>query len=216
MKVQVRKCRFTGKIFEEKDLKKYAIHLKKLRVELAEKRRVERTKKTFKAWLNKEKKNIHRPDDIPAWFLKNQKTIMDGANAGFGNSPFDSDKFFSSDEFTKFVFTSIRYNKNASNSHVHPDNGVGNWYGKDPSKPSGYKGWTGHVEGTLKRSKANSSSYPYGAALNAVGIKTGSGGGGNENWGYGITLFLDDWPGLKAAVDEMEKDEIVSKLKGVK
>lgn len=216
MRVQVRKCRFTGKIFEEKDLKKYAAHLKKLRVELAEARKIERTKKTFKAWLTKEKKKIKHPDEIPAWFLKNQRTIMDGANAGFGDRPFKSDKFFSTDEFTKFVFTGIRYNKNASNSHVHPDNGVGNWCGKDSGKPTGYKGWEGHADGTLKRNKNHSGSYPYSAGLNAVGIKTGSGGGGNENWGYGITIFLDDWPGLKAAVDEMEQQEIINRLKGVK
>lgn len=216
MKVVVHKCRFTGKLFEEKDRKKYIAHLKKLREQLAEERAIERTKKTFKRWLANEKKKIHRPEDIPAWFLKNQRIIMDGANAGFGDRPFKSDKFFKSDEFTKFVFTGLRYYKNASNSHVCPDKGVTNWCGKQSDKPTGYRGWTGHVDGTLKRDKKNCSSYPFGAALNAVGIKTGSGCGGNDNWGYGITIFLDDWPGLKVAADEMERQEIFDKLKGVR
>lgn len=212
----VRKCRFTGEIFEEKDRKKYIAHLKKLRVALAEERKIERTKKTFKQWLAKEKKKILRPEDIPEWFLKNQRTIMDGANAGFGDRPFKNDRFFITDEFTKFVFTSLRYSNEASNSHVHPDKGVGNWCGEDPNKPTGYKGWTGHVDGVLKRMPQHDSSYPYSGALNAVGIKTDSGGGGNKNWGYGFTIFLDDWPGLKHTVDEMEQQQVVNKLKGVK
>lgn len=215
MRVQVRKCRFTGKIFEEKDLKKYAAHLTKLRAERAEKRKLDKVRATFTAWLNREKKKILRPEDIPEWFLKNQRFIMDAVNAGIDNRSFSSDKFFDTDKFTKISFNLLRYSKNVSNTHVCPKGGVTNWGCKD-DKPKGYPGWTANVKGSLERNKNHMGSYPYSGALNAVGIRTGSGGGGNESWGYGISIFLADWPGLQHTVDEMEQNEIVARLKGVK
>lgn len=211
MRVQVRKCRFTGKIFEEKDLKKYAIHLRNLRVERAEKRKLDKVRSTYTSWLNREKKKILHPEEIPAWFLKNQRKIMDAVNAGFGER---GEKFYPTDEFVKFSFDKARYSRLASNSHVCPKGGVINWCGKDDTKPTGYPGWTTHVNGSLKRNRNHLSNYPYAAALNAVGLKTNSGGGGNESWGYGITIFLDDWPGLKQTILEMEAEEIVARLKG--
>ena len=215
MRVQVRKCRFTGKIFEEKDLKKYAIHLRNLRAERAEKRKLDKVRTTFTAWLNREKKKILHPEDIPAWFLKNQRRIMDAVTAGFGNRGFDKGRFYATDEFTKFQFETIRYSPYVSNTHVCPEGGVTNW-GSEDGLPTGYKGWATHANGTLKRNKNHQGDYPYSSALNAVGLKTGSGGGGNESWGYGVSIFLDDWPGLKHTVDLMERDQIVAKLKGVK
>lgn len=215
MRVQVRKCRYTGKIFEEKDLKKYAIHLRNLRAERAEKRKLDKVRATFTAWLNREKKKILHPEDIPAWFLKNQRKIMDAVNAGFGDRAFSSDGFFNTDEFTKFSFESVRYSKTVSNTHVCPKGGVLNWSRED-DKPKGYPGWNTHVNGTLKRNKNHMGSYPSSGALNAVGLRSGSGGGGNESWGYGISIFLEDWPGLKQTVVEMECEQIVGILKGVK
>lgn len=210
VRIQVRKCRFTGKLFEEKDLKKYAIHLRKLRAEMSEARHLARVRTTFKAWLKTEKESIHHPNEIPEWFLKNQRTIMDAVNAGFGGA---RDMFYKTDKFTKFSFEPMRYNKGVSNTHVAPAGGATNW-SCDSSLPRGYPGWTTQATGTLNRNKNHMGSYPYSAALNAVGIRTMSGGGGNENWGYGISIFLSDWPGLQATVDAMEQEEIISKLKG--
>jgi len=216
MRVQVRKCRFTGKIFEEKDLKKYATHLRNLRAQRTEQFKLDKVKATFKVWLRKEKKNITDVNDIPAWFLKNQQMIMDACNATkFSEEFYRKDKFVKGDKFVKLEWSSVRYKKNASNSHVCPDKGTKNWCAKNPDLPTGYKGWEGHLNGSLSRPK-NAYSYPYSEALNIVGIKTASGGGGNESFGYGFTVFLDDWPGLKHTVDLMEQDEIVEKLKGVR
>lgn len=212
MRVQVRKCRLTGKIFEEKDLKKYAIHLRKLRAERAEKKRLDKVGATFFSWLAREKKKILHPSHIPGWFIKNQRKIMDGVNAGLGDR---YEKFYNTDEFTDFTFDTPRFSKLTSNTHVCPKGGELNWSCKD-DKPKGYPGWSVYVKGRLKRNKNHGGQYPYSAALNIVGLKTGSGGGGNESWGYGISIFLADWPGLQHAHNEMEKDEIVARLKGVK
>jgi len=195
MRVQVHKCRVTGKIFEDKNRAKYILHLKNIRARQKELRLHERIRDEFPAWLTKERSEIYDPEDIIPWFLKNQRYIMDAANAiTFANH--DSyEKFQPADRFDDLKYERIRYNPFVSNSHSCPDNGVQNWGGKDMN-PKSYPGWEGHIIGKLLRPPKHNSSYPYGEALNIVGIKTGSGGGGNESWGYDIKLFLDDWTGL--------------------
>jgi len=217
MRVQVRKCRVTGKLFEDKDLKKYAIHLKNLRADRAEKLHLARIRDTFSNWLKEEKEVILFPEDIPEWFLKNQRKIMDAVSAGLlpdASKPVMYDKrFFKTDIFTELNFEKPVYKASVSNSHVCPHNGVENW-SRETDKPMGYPGWTTYVRGTLDRNKKHIHNCPVTSALNMVGLRTGSGGGGCERWGYGVSIFLADWPGLKEAVDNMERDLIIRRLQG--
>ncbi len=214
MKVQVYKCRFTGKLFELKDRDKYVKHLLILRETMKEKRLEEKMRKTWARWLKTEKKKITHPDQIVPWFLENQKKIMAMVNAQATGSIASHDKFsLKTDEYTKLELK-IHWNPMCSNSHRAPDGKPQNWCAKDPAIPTGYPGWTGHLTGTLKRLPRNNGAYPYSEAYRLVGIKTGSGGGGNVDHGYDVTVFLDDWPGLKEEVQKMEEDKIVSRLKG--
>lgn len=197
MRVQVRKCPFTGKLFEEKDKAKYVKHLFELRESMRSERNNERTRATWKKWLDAEKAKILRIEDIPAWFLENQRKIMDACNAIDFDSNFDRrNRFVQEDKFTKLEFETCRFDGNASNSHVCPEGGVTNWCAKEKNKPSGYPGFTGYLKGSLARPKKNQHTYPYSEALNRVGIRTGTGGGGNNDFGYGFTIFLADWPGI--------------------
>jgi hypothetical protein len=197
MKIQVYKCRFTGKIFEEKDRAKYIKHLRELRESLRSERNYERTRKTWKEWLAAEKAKIFKVEDVPAWFLENQRKIMDACNAIEFSSNFDRrNRFVQGDKFTKLEWETCRFEPLASNSHVNPEGGVSNWCAKDKTKPIGYPGWTGYLKGSLARPPKHQHTYPYSEALNLVGIRTGSGGGGNDSFGYGFTIFLADWPGL--------------------
>lgn len=208
MRIQVRKCPFTGEIFEEKDIKKYIKHLKELRKKMKEDRAHERIRKSWKDWLSEQKKNITSIDQIPEWFLKNQRTIMDACNAIYFDDRFERrNKFVEKDKFTKLEWENYRYNDNTSNSHVCPEGGVMNWCAKEKDKPTGYPGFKGYLRGCLERPKDRDYSYPYSEALRLVGIKTGTGGGGNKNFGYEFTVFLDDWPGIKENV-------VFEKLKG--
>lgn len=225
MRVQVRKCPFTGKLFEEKDAKKYAVHLKELRVKMREERRHKYLRDNFTKWLKKEKKAITHPEMIPEWFMANQRQIMEAHNAGI-RSKLEmslSDRFFiTTDRFENVEFEKgTRFNDLLSNSHTCPENGKTNWCATENDTPKGYPGWKTYIKGTLVRDKKNNHSYPYNAALNLVGIKTGSGGGGNKDWGYQCSIFLADWPGLKVAYKEIleerhqrEAQEIVNRLKG--
>jgi hypothetical protein len=219
MRVQVRKCPFTGKIFEEKDIKKYVLHLQALRADMQTERQHERLRATFAKWLGEEKKKVTHIDMICPWFLENQRVIMDSTNAicfGGDTKSERRNRFIKADKFAQLEFEHARYDPLADNSHTCPDNGVMNWCAKDPTKPIGYKGWKGYLKGSLVRPASHDYSYPYSEALNLVGIKTGSGGGGNKSFGYGFTIYLDDWPGLKEQIRLMEEDLIVSKLKGTK
>ena len=207
MKVQVHKCKVTGKIFEEKDRTKYILHLKKIRAQQKEKRLHAIIVDGFGEWLANERANIFDVQDIIPWFLKNQRYIMDATNAiSFRNSR-DYEKFQPVDKFIDIAFKYIRYSPFTSNSHSCPDNGVQNWCARNPG-PTGYPGWDAHISGKLIRPPKYNSSYPYSEALNLVGIKTESGGGGNESWGYDVKIFAADWPGL-------EQGLVVNKLKGI-
>lgn len=215
MRIVVRKCPYTGKLFE--DDRKYAQHLSNIRARQRADRKDARVRAEYSSWLRKEKQNIHYVNQIIPWFLKNQRQIMDAANALLLTSPSDRKyrKCFTADDvFENMSFEHISYKDNVSNTHRCPDGGVTNFTSKEPGKPTGYPGWKGYIKGTLKRNPKDEYAYPYGEALNVVGLKTGSGGGGNKSWGYDVSIFLSDWPGLQVEVTEMEMDMVAKKLTG--
>jgi len=212
MRIQARKCPFTGTVFEEKDRMNYVTHLQELRSIMRASREQKRIKDTWTEWLYAEKLKITRPEQIPAWFLANQKTIMYACNAVEGTHRWFDDNFVPEDVFTKLNFSEPKFSECVSNTHNCPASGVTNFMCKD-DLPRGYVGWTSYVNGTLVRPKKHDGSYPYSGALKMVGLHTGSGGGGNKNFGYDIKIFLDDWPGLKAAVTRIKRVDAVSKAR---
>lgn len=163
---------------------------------------IERIHTEWKSWLKAEKLKITHPSQIPDWFLTNQKKIMEGANATPGIKYWHYPKFVEQDNFEGLCFDSCLFKELVSNSHSCPEDGIENFM-RDPSKPLGYVGWTGYLAGSLKRPSGLDSSYPYGAALNAVGIHTGSGGGGNRHFRYDFRIYVADWPGLQAEADRI-------------
>lgn len=217
MRVQVRKCPFTGKIFEEDKVGGYIAHLYDLRNKMKNERHLQNVKSNFAVWLAKERESITQIDMIVPWFLKNQRHIMDAHNAGCTSqySFRSNEKFFPGDKFTEMVFERITFHRTLSNTHICPDSGVTN-FSWDSAKPRGYIGWRIQVSGKCPRKGQLNHVYPYSSALNLVGIKTGTGGGGNDNWSYDASIFVDDWTGLKAVVRQMEEEEIIHKLKGAR
>ena len=214
MKVTVNKCPDTGKLFE--DDKKYKLHRAKVLREKKSVAREKAIKNNFFDWLADEKKSIITVDMIVPWFMKNQRTIMDAANAGlrWPSSPWStySSKFRDDDVYENVSITSVRYSKTVSNTHNCPVGGVTNFMCRD-DLPQGYEGWWCRISGTLVRT-GKMYEYPYSSGLHLVGINTGSGGGGNEDWSYDAKIFLADWPGLQHEIDIAEQDEIVKRLKG--
>lgn len=219
MKVQVRKCYFTGKLFEEKDISKYKKHLEKIRAGNREKHRLQKIKLGFRTWFEAEKLTLTSPDMIPSWIIKNQEKIMDAYNSGVDtNSRWIRDlgiKFYSTDEFIK-IGLDCKYTKRVSNTHVCPtNNGILN-FSRVSDQPTGYPGWHGRIIVSLKRHPLHMNEYPISEFLNLIDIKTGTGGGNNTDCRFECSIFLDDWPGFQHTVTEMEKDLICNILKGTK
>lgn len=216
MKVVVNKCPHTGALFE--DDSEYATHMRSMQRKIAEKARDQKIKDTWRDWISNEKKAIIHPDMIIPWIIDNLDRIKIAYNTGIRSkrmTGWSSDKVYDSDKFDKLEFVNLQYSNNVSNSHVEPEDGVGNWCGRNKDKPTGYPGWHGRIRGSFIREKKYNSCYPYSDLLNLVGLKTGSGGGGNESWGYDVSIFVLDWPGLKHEIDIIEQNMIVAKLKGV-
>lgn len=199
MKIQVQKCRFTGKLFEDK--KEFTKHLRTLRKDMKAAREDKRLKEEFNDWIIAEKEKITDVDMIAPWILENQQKLMRACNImhhfSFGA------KFYQGDEFTKIEIETY-YNPNLSNTHSCPKNGILNWWCKDVDDngnklPRGYPGYNGNIRSTLKRIKKHDNSYPSDSLFKFIGLHPGSGGGGNDNTRYGISIYLADWSGLAEA-----------------
>lgn len=213
MKILVNKCPDTGELFEDDRL--YKNHRQRILREQRKQEAFNQQQKEFNDWLSLEKEKLHHIETIAPWFLANQRIIMDAVTAGYetGWEIRSWDKFVPEDEFVKLEITGI-YKTELTNSHHCPRGGVTNWCGHRDNLPKHYPGFKVRISGKLQRPPKYNYRYPYSAALNLVGIQTGSGGGGNENFGYDGFIFLDDWPGLKEQVRLIEEDQIVSRLKG--
>jgi hypothetical protein len=221
VKILVNKCPDTGKLFELDA--EYKTHRAKVLRKKRADAKAKKVKDTFFDWLAAEKLLITHPNQIPEWLLKNQWHLMEAINAGCRSKTYGSfniDKFYDTDVFSSITFDREPVFKDeTSNTHRCPDGGVTN-FSCDSNRPRGYPGWSGHISGKLQRESKHDGSYPYGEFLNLVGIKTGSGGGGNKSWGYDFKLFLADWPGLQTEFKEIlhqrheaEADAIVRRLK---
>ncbi len=208
MKITAYKCKYTGKVFEDRS--KYIKHLHRLRCNLRAAREEARVNAAWEEWIKAERAAIQYARDIPEWFLKNQKVIMAATNTQFSRD--NRNRFVSDDVFTALSMD-VDFFPLVSNSHACPANGKTNFM-RLPELPTGYPGWTGRLTGSLKRPDTCDYWYPYGAALNKVGIHTHGGGGGNKFFGYNISIFLADWPGLQHEIDEAEQAAIVKRLIG--
>ena len=124
---------------------------------------------------------------------------------------------------------SLRWSENVSNSHSCPHDGVTNWapsWNKDKTVPTGYPGWTGHIEWLVEWPKEFDGIYLgsdlFGGFTGSRRIRahtgTGGGAGGHFNkefntWcqrpQYDFKLFASDWPGLTLYHEKMRLIEIL-------
>lgn len=107
----------------------------------------------------------------------------------------------------KSVILNVKYSENVSNSHSSPVKGVSNWCGRDKDQPTGYPGLYGNIIFEYEKYHSSNDIFTaYGKGI--VGINTGS-GGYNSKGNYGVTIFLDDFPLIKAKIEkELEEKEI--------
>lgn len=124
----------------------------------------------------------------------------------------------------KITTWDFRYEHCCSNSHSAPRGKEKNWCGtKDKEDiPKGYPGFTGTINGSIVFPKKE---YNWGEPsfsdlvgngfdrmmengwFGLLGIHTESGGGGNNSFSYGATIWIDDFPKIKAKYEKYIKVE---------
>lgn len=125
----------------------------------------------------------------------------------------------------EITMCSLRFEPMAGNTHCAPRGGDTNWDGRKKDVPRGYPGFVGRIEGRfvkpLRRYKDWTGQKKLLDSFSALcddlygfpgpedvfrmrGLHSGSGGGGGSSFGYGVTLFVDDFPGLKRYVLKQE------------
>lgn len=193
MKVTMYKCPWTASLFKMSERDEYIEHLRTVRKKNSENRRMSRVRKEFDEWLYQEKLKIVDVNQIESWIFENQEKLIEGMVSI--NNTTNLESFYLGDRIKELKITRLRHSSRVSNTHSCPKSGITNFRCL-PDKPMGYPGWRGRIDGSLLRDKKNNSHYPITVLLNHIGLCTGSGGGGNINWGFELKIFADDWPGL--------------------
>lgn len=193
------KCPWTNKVFSNK--KSYIAHLKVLREDRIHREiRAKNENKLFEELINQTSF-----DDIINWIETHPGFFFDRINHD-RREGWRARRAHLRDDFkVEITLLELRWNDMASNSHSCPRGGRTCWSSADAKdgRPRGYPGWTGRIEFKVSHDLGFGSDI-----FRNVGINTGSGGGiGNGHYGYGVTLFASDWPGLeKARVFEILKE----------
>lgn len=178
------RCPWTGKIFGDK--RGYVKHLKYLR----EHRIHSRIRANARQLKRQNLWNQPTFTDIIKWIEMNPEFMFDNA-VREGWSRDGAEKY--RDQFwMKITYLDLRWEPNASNTHACPRGGVTNWGRREKDKPQGYPGFVGRIEYQLSHDLGFGSD-----AVRNLGIHTGTGGGITGNrFGYSVTFFDADWPGL--------------------
>ena len=137
-------------------------------------------------------------EDIIAWVERNPEFFFDRGSYCRGDSRQDRIAHYRDKFWIRITYLDLRRDEHASNSHAHPRDGFSNWGSncKHPQTgeilPRGYPGWRGNIEYQMSHDIGFGSDV-----MKGTGIHTGSGGGRGDNcYGYGVTFFDSDWPGL--------------------
>lgn len=189
-KAKAYRCPWTNKIYATK--RDYVKHLKNLR----ENRMHHRAREIIRERQKQELWNLPTFDDIIKWVKLHPEFLFERMLHSQLHSKDYYEKY--RDTFImEITYLDVIWSDHCSNTHCKPRNGVTNWDGQKilpdgTSAPRGYPGWTGRIEFKLNCDMRGGSEV-----LSSLGFKTGTGGGkGGNKYGYGVTLFADDWPEL--------------------
>lgn len=195
-KVIVRKCRWTGKFFDND--KAFAKHLKKRRVELHSEIRMRRAIAVIdKVWA--EIRQIDNIPDIMQAFWDNHHIL---AWRGYHMNRHYVKKLPEKIVELESLSYTLRYADNVTISHSAPIGKIHNWCGHLCHRD--FPGFIGNISVVYKSDygEAGLSNTVGGFARQATGFNTGSGGGGYRGLTYELRIYLDDFPNLKKRIEE--------------
>lgn len=187
---------FNGAVFGTK--KGYVDHLKQARIQIHQNVHKINKKKIMQTLWDQPSF-----EDVIGWLESHQEFLFNNglernewrlSKTQKGKTVFDPSTFKAT-----ISYLSLSWKDKCSNSHRAPHNGRTNWAGKDVFKdgtpvPNGYPGWTGRIEYMVE------SKFDLGGSdvFDNLRIHTGTGGSGNGvNYGYDVTFFDADWPGMR-------------------
>ena len=179
-------CPWTGKLFGDK--RGYVAHLKALRADRIHRqirlKRMERLKDEL--WTRSDF------DSVISWIELHPEVLFDAVMDRGHEGWADRRAHLRSDFWIKITYLKVQYSDSVSNSHSAPHGKQTNWGGDKKDVPRGYPGWSGHIEFQLSHDLSFGSDI-----LKTLRIHTGSGGGtSGQRYGYGVTFWADDWPGM--------------------
>ncbi len=198
-KILVRKCPKTGKLFQsDAEYRKYIRALRK-RTNIT--RATLRNRKLAISEVRSEIARLPSIEKIEAYVTENFSKIMIAYNGGRDPKIHAILNKVRIEDFK----LDVSFMKRCSNTHCAPRNGEMNWggYKTDQGVPRGYPGFSGNISYRIinnpeRIKEIGRLCMQHNDALKFAGIHTGGGGGrGDNRWGYGVTLFLDDFEGLK-------------------
>lgn len=104
----------------------------------------------------------------------------------------------------------VGHNPHASNTHSCPISGITNFSPRNnPDKPTGYPALTGNITVVYNKEPKGFANDTFNKYNGIAGICTGSGGyqGSAEGYtvGYGVALWLDDFPKIKEKIEQQIK-----------
>ena len=219
-KIEVWKCDYTGKLFEDED--KYKAHLKKLSRERVVRRKIEAVASEIESFFANLQNTVRTTDELALAVIEHQEWFWKAA-ARYGRSDWEmvgkksrKGVVFPVPRLVRFKTWGLKWSDWVSNSHSCPHNGVHNWGGREvmpdgTPAPRGYPGWHGRVDWEIEWPKEWEGWY-LGSDLfksNACRIHTGSGGGGGwgdgiQSFGYDFRLFAADWPKMAETVEKQK------------
>lgn len=203
-KILCRKCPFTKKIFETRS--GYRRHLLKLRKE----RNAERV-----IWITRRDARIEALEAFSkvTTISELKKAVMaQYTNMMIASWGTDTKKIAIAKKIRMvgFDLTRLRYAEQTSNTHSCPRSGVTNWGCKDKDGPRGYPGFAGRINYALRVPKNfNGWFADFSRTLGQFGVHTGTGGSGSigpkgsDMYSYDVKVFIDDFSGIDAHVDEV-------------
>lgn len=180
MKIQVRKCGFTRKLFESDT--DYVRHLKSLRQDQKRAREIARRQATWNQLLCHAQHTCDSFESLATWIGHIQHQLQMRVN------PTRMGKLRGIK--LGFEFKHMRFQELHSNSHSAPRGGITNW-SRNRNNPMGYPAWTGTIEIT----GWDKYSGFWSDLLRPIQVHTGTGSCGT----YEVTVWDSDWPGIRVA-----------------
>jgi hypothetical protein len=207
MKITVRKCPWTQKLFECDQ--KYMVHLRELRTLLSFRRDIQRAINQSDQIFEWAAQNVRTTEEFEKWF-KDNWDVFALRNHAIYNRRWNPNRKLKKTVLPTLISVSCRQTtpdwEEPRNSHSCPRNGVKNWERKS-DLPTTYPGWGFRLDFSYKGSFSGFVTEMFDGTI--VNCDRG-GGGGPQSYSTGITLWADDWPAMRDFKEKQKMWRVLS------